>query len=178
MNDSVSPYEKITAMQSLTHYQAMAAYNQWMNRKLYALCESLPDAERKKNVRAPFDSIHGMFNHLLFGDRAWLKRFTGRDFVNKPLGEIIYEDFEEMRREHLATGEEILKWTRTLSEDWLRAPFTMESAAYKKKWTFPAWLFVTHLFNHQTHHRGQLTAVLWKMGIDFGVTDLPLTEGL
>lgn len=156
----------------------MADYNQWMNTKLYRLCDALSDADRKKNVKATFDSIHGLFNHLLFADRAWMKRFTGKAYLNKPLGEWIYDDYEVMKREHLAMGEEIIQWARGLDETWLAAPFRYESTVYKKVWVRPAWLFVSHLFNHQTHHRGQLTAVLWAMGIDFGVTDLPLMESL
>jgi uncharacterized damage-inducible protein DinB len=34
------------------------------------------------------------------------------------------------------------------------------------------WVCVTHFFNHQTHHRGQLTALLSQCGKDYGVTDL------
>ncbi|MEM6581636.1 MAG: DinB family protein [Pseudomonadota bacterium] len=44
--------------------------------------------------------------------------------------------------------------------------------------TFPAWILVAHMYNHQTHHRGQLTTVLSQMGYDYGATDLPfMPEG-
>jgi uncharacterized damage-inducible protein DinB len=33
-------------------------------------------------------------------------------------------------------------------------------------------LLLQHFFNHQTHHRGQATALLFQAGVDMGVTDL------
>jgi len=34
------------------------------------------------------------------------------------------------------------------------------------------------MFNHQTHHRGQLTTLLNQMGVDPGVTDIPWLPAL
>ena len=64
-------------MISPVHARTMAAYNAWMNERLYELCASLPDAERKRDRGAFFKSVHGTLNHLLYGDRAWMSRFTG-----------------------------------------------------------------------------------------------------
>ena len=58
--------------------QLMARYNRWMNERLYALCAGLDDDERKRDRGAFFGSIHGTLNHLLWGDRMWLGRFTRR----------------------------------------------------------------------------------------------------
>ncbi len=60
------------------HARLMAQYNQWMNEKLYAASAQLTDAERKQDRGAFFESLHGTLNHLLYGDLAWLCRFTGR----------------------------------------------------------------------------------------------------
>ena len=59
------------------HYRALARYNRWMNERLYALCDEIPDADRKRDRGAFFRSIHGTLNHILLADRAWLGRFTG-----------------------------------------------------------------------------------------------------
>jgi uncharacterized damage-inducible protein DinB len=67
----------------------------------------------------------------------------------------------------------IEEWAEGLEELWLAADFTYTSRIDGRTRTFPAWLLVTHLFNHQTHHRGQLTTLLSQVGIDPGVTDLP-----
>ena len=70
-----------------SHFQLMAQYNRWMNRKLYAICAEIPDADRKKDLGAFFKSLHGTLNHLLYGDKAWMGRFLNDPFkggVNGP----------------------------------------------------------------------------------------------
>jgi hypothetical protein len=62
------------------YYETMAAYNAWMNQKLYAICADISDEKRKENLGAFFQSIHGTLNHLLFGDRVWMGRFTQQPF--------------------------------------------------------------------------------------------------
>lgn len=162
----------------------MAAYNRWMNERVYAACAPIPDAERKRDRGAFFKSIHGTLNHLLFGDRAWLGRFLGAD-RNDPSGRfyaprtdaILFEDFDALRAERAWLDEEIARWAAGLTETWLAADFTWTSGIDGKTRTFPAWLLVTHMFNHQTHHRGQLTTLLSQLGIDPGATDLPWMPG-
>ena len=67
------------------HATTMAAYNRWMNEKLYEVCASLSDEERKKDRSAFFRSIHGTLNHLLVGDLIWMGRFMGEPFQVKGL---------------------------------------------------------------------------------------------
>ena len=59
------------------HCQLMARYNEWMNSRLYALCADLPDAELYKDRGAFFKSIYLTLNHIMYGDLAFLSRFTG-----------------------------------------------------------------------------------------------------
>lgn len=158
-------------------YPALAEYNHWMNQKLYAICADIPDAKRKEDLGAFFRSIHGTLNHILIGDRLWMGRFTQQPFVAK-LDQELYADFDELRRERDRTDRDILHWATQLSTDWLAAPFTFTSVSRAESYTRPAWLLVTHFFNHQTHHRGQLTTLLTQLGYDPGVTDLPYTPAL
>jgi uncharacterized damage-inducible protein DinB len=160
-------------MQSLEYYVTMADYNQWMNQQLYALCAEIPDETRKADTGAFFKSIHGTLNHLLYGDRAWMGRFTQRSFELPKIGQDLYDNFDELRRARDAMDHEICDWAHTLSSDWLSQSFRYTSAVDGKTHVRPAWLLVTHLFNHQTHHRGQLTTLLSQLGHDPGVTDLP-----
>lgn len=168
-------------MISPVHARTMAAYNRWMNQRLYALCAGLGDAERKRDRGAFFKSVHGTLNHLLYGDRAWMSRFLGRDLGWKGPADELYADFDELRAARDTLDGLIEGWAGRLEERWLAADFTYTSRIDGRTRTFPAWLLVTHLFNHQTHHRGQLTTLLSQMGIDPGVTDLPwlpqLTSG-
>jgi uncharacterized damage-inducible protein DinB len=151
----------------------MAEYNAFMNQKLYALCAALSDEDRKRDRGAFFKSVHGTLQHLLWGDRAWLIRFLG---WNEPIGKpdaVLFEDFEALRAERTRLDHLILDWARRLPEGALSEPFQVTSVVYKKTRRMPLYLVAVQMFNHQTHHRGQLTTLLSQMNIDPGVTDLP-----
>ena len=150
----------------------MAEYNRWMNAKLYALCAGLSDGERKRDRGAFFKSIHGTLNHLLFGDRAWLGRFLRKDYGLPKVGVSLYEDYDELRRQRVATDAEIIDWAKTLAAEALSKPFTYTSGIDGRTRTLPLWVLSTHLFNHQTHHRGQAHALITACGEKTEDTDL------
>ena len=154
------------------YVQTMARYNQWMNAKLYALCAGLPDEDRKQDRGAFFKSIHGTLNHLLLGDRIWMGRFLARPFAVKSLDQELYSDFAELRRERERTDVEILTWAKGLTAEQLAATLTYTSIVGVQTRSQALWTLVMHFFNHQTHHRGQLTTLLSQCGVDPGVTDL------
>ena len=158
--------------------QTMAEYNQWMNQKLYTLCAEIPDPERKQDRGAFFKSIHGTLNHLLYGDRAWLGRFIEQPFAGKVIGQDLYTDFEELWEQRQLTDRQMIDWSKRISPAWLARPFEYKSSVDRKTRSLPTWVLVVHLFNHQTHHRGQLTTLLSQLGHDPGVTDLPWLPNL
>jgi uncharacterized damage-inducible protein DinB len=164
-------------------YRTLARYNMWMNGRLYALAATLPDAERRADRGAFFGSIHGTLNHILFADRAWLGRFTrdlglyesrdahGALIAYEGLDQELYADFDLLRRERAKTDLHIETWVDRLDPERLAAPIryrTSKGVAHEH----PLWQAVTHFFNHQTHHRGQVTTLFSQLGHDPGVTDL------
>jgi uncharacterized damage-inducible protein DinB len=155
----------------MNYYTTIARYNRWMNQKLYGVCTDIPDRDRKSDRGAFFKSIHGTLNHILVADRIWLGRFTQQPFVAK-LDEELYSNFSELRVERESLDLTIVDWAQTLTSDWLNADFNYTNSSGVTR-TRPCWLLVTHMFNHQTHHRGQLTTLLNQMGYEPGVTDLP-----
>ena len=154
------------------HCQTFAAYSTWMNEKLYDCALQLSDADRKLDRGAFFRSIHSTLNHLLWSDRNWLTRFTGRKYEVGPIGVDLYADFEHLRLARVEMDAELTSWAMSVRADQLAAPLTWFSVAAKRDFTRPMWLCVTQLFNHQTHHRGQVTTLLKQAGIDPGVTDI------
>jgi len=158
--------------------RALSRYNRWMNDKLYAIAESLDDEVRKRDVGAFFTSIHGTFNHLLVADRIWLGRFEGvhipDGFIGpggiRSLDQELYADFDDLRRERTKTDEQLSAWVDELSDARLSAPLVYRRGSVEH--TSPLWWAVVHLFNHQTHHRGQITTLFTQLGHDPGVTDL------
>jgi uncharacterized damage-inducible protein DinB len=160
-------------------WQLMADYNAWTNERLYSVCASLSDAERKRDRGAFFKSIHSTLNHILWADSVWMTRFTGRAYApSVPLGTDVYADFGELGTARTSLDEEISAWAAALTEEQLNAPYTFVSQVLKVTRVQPTWSFVTHMFNHQTHHRGQLTTLLTQAGIDSGVTDVLLMPQL
>jgi len=161
-------------MIDLAYARMMTRYNRWMNQRLYAHCAGLSDAARKQDCAAFFKSIHGTLNHLLYGDLAWLYRFTGRTLEGLDPRAGLYDDFADLSRRRAELDEELIAWAESLDAHWLAADFSYYSQAYGQRFTRPAWTLLVHLFNHQTHHRGQLTTLLSQFGIDPGITDLPM----
>lgn len=150
----------------------MASYNRWMNERLYELCAQLPDEVRKRDAGAFFGSIHGTLNHVLLVDRIWMARFTAQPFEFKSLRDELYADFDELRAARAREDERISAWVASLDEPALDEELRYSSAVNPQPRRYPLWFAVMHFFNHQTHHRGQLTTLLSQQGVDPGVTDL------
>jgi uncharacterized damage-inducible protein DinB len=155
------------------HCQTFAAYNTWMNEKVYACAGQLSDEERKRDRGAFFRSIHSTLNHLVWADRLWLARFTAHKVEPAPIGVDLYADFDHLRLARVEMDAEISNWAMTLRPNALGGPLTWFSGVAQKDMTRPLWLCVLQLFNHQTHHRGQVTTLLKQAGVDPGITDLP-----
>ena len=151
----------------------MARYNAWMNTRLYALCATLDDEERRRDRGAFFKSIHSTLNHIVYADLAFLSRFTGDPPEVPELNVDLYTEFGALQAAREALDARIESWCATLDADWLAQELTYTSKVDGKTRTLPRWLLVTHLFNHQAHHRGQLTTLLTQRGLDIGTTDLP-----
>jgi uncharacterized damage-inducible protein DinB len=152
---------------------AMAAYGTWMNAKVFASAAELTDEDRKRDLGAFFKSIHGTLNHILLGDRAWLQRFRGEAITMRSADQELFSAFDELWAERQNTDREIDAWARALDDRFADAPYAFFSVTYNKNRVVPGWAVITHLFNHQTHHRGQVTTLLKQLGKDPGVTDLP-----
>jgi len=160
------------------HYQLLARYNRWMNEKLYAVSARLTDEQRKEDRGAFFRSIHATLNHLLLADRVLMGRFTGvplePDWLGpgaiRSLDQELYRDFDELWGARRKMDDEITHWVGTLGPEQLAAPLRYVRQGVVSG--FPFWWSVAHLFNHQTHHRGQVTTLLMQAGHNPGVTDL------
>ena len=152
----------------------MAEYNHWMNRRLYAACAPLSDAERRRDHGVFFKSIHATLNHLLWGDRAWMRRFTSTAYPLSAPGQDLFHDFSELSQAREEMDGDILVLARGITSDWLERPLTWTSQLYGFTQTAPQFVLLLQMFNHQTHHRGQVHAILTRVGVDMGPTDIPL----
>jgi uncharacterized damage-inducible protein DinB len=167
-------------MISPDHVRGMARYNKWMNDKIFPCAAQLSDEERKRDRGAFFKSIHATLNHILWADQIWLHRLAG---MAKPkaanIGESLaqFADFGELSRERNRFDQVILDWAEALDAAALSGDYSYHSVAVNRQIVKPRWLLITHLFNHQTHHRGQVHCLLTQCGLKPGDTDLPFMDG-
>jgi uncharacterized damage-inducible protein DinB len=160
---------------SITSYaRTMASYNRWMNARIYESCSTIPVEALKCDMGAYFKSIHGTLNHILLADRIWMERFLGQSFAFKSLDQELYPDFLELRAAREKTDDGIVEWAESLTDSELSRTLHFTSAVNPQPRSYPLWFAAVHFFNHQTHHRGQITTLLSQHGIDPGITDLLL----
>lgn len=165
-------------MISVEHVRLMARYNDWQNRSLYGAADTLDDAARRLQRGAFFGSIHGTLSHLLWGDHMWMSRFAG---TPKPTGNgrdavTMFPDWEDLKRQRVAFDATISDWAQRLDPSWLYGVLTWYSGLAKRDVSKPAWMLATHMFNHQTHHRGQVHAMLTAAGAKPDDTDILLMD--
>lgn len=152
--------------------QNLATYNQWMNAKVYDQCSAMTDTARKEDRGAFFKSIHGTLNHILLADKVWMGRFVNQPFPVSGLDQELHADFDELRKDREETDIAIHNWVATLTDDSLAGVLRYTSMVDPAPRQYELWLALTHFFNHQTHHRGQITTLFTQSGRDVGVTDL------
>jgi uncharacterized damage-inducible protein DinB len=160
-------------MIDVEYCQALAAYNAWMNGKLYAAAATMSDADRKADRGAFFRSLHSTLNHLVWADGLWLGRFNGRSYPTGPIGVDLHDGFDELLAARRALDDDIGAWAASVTAEQLAGTLTWYSGVARRELSRPRWLCVVQMFNHQTHHRGQATTLLKQAGIDPGITDLP-----
>ena len=146
------------------HFAMLAGYNRWANARLYTATATLDDAAYFQDRKGFFKSIHGTLNHILVGDRIWLSRFTGEGDAPGRLDAILYDEFAALRAAREAEDARIVRVIDGFDEAALAGTITyrnMAGAEFTQKLAPP----LTHFFNHQTHHRGQVHDMLGQTGM-------------
>jgi uncharacterized damage-inducible protein DinB len=142
------------------HYRMFGRYNAWANDRLYDAAARLDDTQYRADRGAFFKSVHGTLNHLLATDRIWMQRFTGTGGAPASLDAILFDRFEELRVAREAEDSRIVSYVDGLDE--ARIAGTIRY----RRISAPEWFeqqlapALAHWFNHQTHHRGQVHALL------------------
>ena len=156
--------------------RTMARYNAEMNRRMVGAAAGLPDAQRRQDAGLFWRSIHGTFSHLLWADHIWMARLAGWERPAAALAESgrYHEgDFADFALRRRSTDAELVAWADVVDETWLAGELTWFSGATGREQRHPRGLLLAHVANHQTHHRGQVHALLTRFGADPGATDLP-----
>ena len=146
------------------HFDSLARYNEWANRRLYAAAAELSDAEYRSDRGAFFKSMHGTLNHLLVTDRIWMKRFTGEGDAPTALDAILHRALPKLRTAREAEDRRIIDWLSGLSDKALSGRFTYMTLSDMRTVSQRLAPALAHVFNHQTHHRGQAHMILTVLG--------------
>jgi len=141
-------------------YRMFAGYNTWCNERLYDAAAKLSDADYRAHRGVYFKSLHGTLNHLLVGDRIWMKRFTGAGEQPASLDVILYDDFSALRAARRGQDVLIGRYIDGLSDDDLTRTIRYRTVVNPQTIEQALAPALDHFFNHQTHHRGQAHALL------------------
>jgi uncharacterized damage-inducible protein DinB len=148
----------------LEHFKRFAAYNAWANARLYDAATALTDFERKREIKAYFTGLHGTLNHMLAADRIWLQRLTGTGAAPSELNAILHEVFTELRDAREAEDRRLSDYVAGLTTADVEAELAYTNTRGEDN-SLPVKLILAHVFNHQTHHRGQATQMLRQLGV-------------
>ena len=165
------------------HVYLMADYNQWMNQKIYEAVAAMAPEKIHEDKGAFFGSIFASLNHICVGDTLWLKRFSSvlqTYDAYSPINELpmpesldtfLANNFNDLKDRRVLLDEALLALSSSLTDEELLQPISYQNSkgVASKKTLFN---LLMHLFNHQTHHRGQVTTLLSQSNIDIGITDL------
>jgi uncharacterized damage-inducible protein DinB len=146
------------------HFALMANYNAWANARLYRMAGQLSEEQYRRNVGAYFESLHGTLNHLLTADRIWLWRLTGTGVSPTRLDTILFEDLADLWEARQADDARLESFVANLSDAEFEGviEYRMFNGSMQRQKLREV---LAHLFNHQTHHRGQAHAILTALGV-------------
>lgn len=153
------------------HFLRLAAYNAWANERLYGAAAVLPDARLTENNDAYFGSLYGTLAHILIADRIWMHRLSGEGPTHTNLRDRPFVSLGDLGMEREAMDRRIEGYVSALRADAYdgEAHYTNTRGDPHR---LPRSVILTHVFNHQTHHRGQVHHMLSAFGIDPPPLDL------
>ena len=147
-----------------TYFAQLARYNVWATRRLLDVVATVPEADYRKDVGLYFKSIHGTLNHLLVGEHMlWYPRFARGVSPSVALDAEIEPDRDRLAQ---ALKGGAANWL-PLIESWPTERFDGPLAYTNMRgqaMRLPFGATLAHVFNHGTHHRGQVSAALTALG--------------
>ena len=145
------------------HFAMLAAYNTWVNARLYDAVAKLSDADYRQDRGAFFGSLHGTLNHLLLGDIIWMHRFTGEGTEPARLDDILFDAFDALRKARQHEDARIEAYIQGLDPAALAGTITYRTTRSPTEIEQELAPLLIHFFNHQTHHRGQAHCLLTEL---------------
>jgi uncharacterized damage-inducible protein DinB len=142
------------------HFQMMAAYNRWANARLYEAAGRISPAALAEKRSGFFPSILKTLNHILVGDSIWMGRLdaTGHPGITA-LDQVLHTEFAALKAARAAMDDRMAAFVDGLAPARFEEDLSYRTMAGEPM-TTPVEQVLAHVFNHQTHHRGQAHAML------------------
>jgi uncharacterized damage-inducible protein DinB len=150
----------------MSHFPLMARFNEWANRRLYGAVAALTDEAYRADRGLFFGSVHRTLNHILVVDRVWTRRIDGEPHGIPSLDTQLHENFAELSRAREEEDRRLIRQVDGLGEERLRQPVRYQRIIGSGEAETRCDHILITLFNHQTHHRGQVHAALTQSGIE------------
>jgi uncharacterized damage-inducible protein DinB len=154
------------------HFSSMARFSAWVNEQLYPCVAELDEASYRAPSGLFFGSIHATLNHILVIDRLWTGRIKGIDRGVRALDQILHDDLPSLRAARKAEDAYLIEFMDGLSEADLQKRVRYKTVASPRLMETRVWDMLTGLYNHQTHHRGQIYALLLQKGLKLPDVDV------
>lgn len=153
------------------HFQRMAAYNRWANARLYEAVGRLSPEAFAAPRSGFFPSLLKTLNHILVGDTVWMGRLDATGSGITSLDQILHTDFAALKAARSAMDERAAAYVDALAAARLAEDLVYRTMAGEAM-TMQIAQVLAHVFNHQTHHRGQAHAMLSSTDVAPPVLDL------
>lgn len=159
-------------MKQHEYFRVLAGYHIWAGSRLLESLQPMSDADYHGDQGLFFRSVHRTLNHLLLVDLLWKGRLTGQPFAISSLDQELVKERGRLAEEMRQAAETLKGLVEKLDDTRLESPNAyLDTEGHRRE--YPLCLQLAHAFNHATHHRGQVTAVVTRLGLESPVLDLP-----
>ena len=150
----------------MSHFPLMARFNQWANARLYDTVARLAEKDYRTDRKLFFGSIHRTLNHLMVVDRLWTRRIDGEPHGVSSLDMVLYDRFDELRKAREEEDRRLIRQVDALEHSDMRKSIRYRRIIGDAEAQTRCDHILITLFNHQTHHRGQIHAALTQSDIE------------
>ena len=147
----------------LDHFKRFAAYNSWANQRLYDAAGQMSDTQYRQDCDVAFKSMQATLNHILVGDTVWMSRFQQVEHQVTGLDQLLHQDHADLTTARKQMDQRITDYVGSLNAETIDEDFTYSPITLPQPVTMQLGIALSHLFNHQTHHRGQAHGILTRL---------------